>query len=157
MGNASKKLNEKDLDLLKNTETSTGMDKKALLKEYKKFKKQFPTGGINKEQFRYVSPWVCFGHFFPFRICSGLVVFRFEADAFDFSTIAKWQVPFYHRSNALRSLSVRGVAFVQIRVCLTGSPLPSSLPLPSSRTDRLFNAFGTLKNISVLVSAKLLR
>eukprot|EP01122_Echinamoeba_exundans_P010592 TRINITY_DN3997_c0_g2_i1.p1 TRINITY_DN3997_c0_g2~~TRINITY_DN3997_c0_g2_i1.p1 ORF type:complete len:197 (+),score=61.58 TRINITY_DN3997_c0_g2_i1:63-653(+) len=52
MGNANKKLNENDLALLKNTESSTGMDKKALLKEYKKFKKQFPTGGINKEQFR---------------------------------------------------------------------------------------------------------
>lgn len=54
MGNANKKLSDKDLETLKSTESSTGMDRKALMKEYKKFKKQFPTGGINKEQFRFV-------------------------------------------------------------------------------------------------------
>jgi hypothetical protein len=64
MGNNNKKLSEGDLALLKNTESSTGMDKKALLKEYKKFKKQFPTGGINKEQFRCVKPLFLIFFFF---------------------------------------------------------------------------------------------
>ena len=54
MGNATQKLAPEDISALNGMEDVTGMDRKELMKEYKKFKKQYPTGGISKESFRKV-------------------------------------------------------------------------------------------------------
>eukprot|EP01128_Nolandella_sp_AFSM9_P004914 TRINITY_DN230_c0_g1_i1.p1 TRINITY_DN230_c0_g1~~TRINITY_DN230_c0_g1_i1.p1 ORF type:complete len:230 (-),score=71.96 TRINITY_DN230_c0_g1_i1:367-957(-) len=52
MGNTTGKLSKSDLDMLSSTSEATGMDRKELLKEYKKFKKQFNSTGINVSQFQ---------------------------------------------------------------------------------------------------------
>jgi len=52
MGNAGKKLSASDVDMIERTEAATKLNRKELLTEYKKFKKQFPTGGINRVQFK---------------------------------------------------------------------------------------------------------
>jgi uncharacterized protein YktA (UPF0223 family) len=54
MGNAAQKLTPDDVAALNGMENVTGMDRKELMKEYKKFKKQFPSGGITKDSFRKV-------------------------------------------------------------------------------------------------------
>ena len=51
MGNASQKLSTADESALSGIESTTGMDRRELMKEYKKFKKQFPGGGIDLEAF----------------------------------------------------------------------------------------------------------
>jgi hypothetical protein len=51
MGNGKGKLTQDDMDMLKSAEVQTSMSKKELQKEFFKFKKQFPTGGINRVAF----------------------------------------------------------------------------------------------------------
>jgi hypothetical protein len=57
MGNAAHKFSPDDIAALNGMESTTGMDRKELLKEYKKFKKQFPNGGIDKSSFKEVCPF----------------------------------------------------------------------------------------------------
>jgi len=52
MGNSANRLTEEDKRMLISTEEATRMDRKELLKEYKKFKQKFPSGGINRTQFQ---------------------------------------------------------------------------------------------------------
>jgi len=51
MGNESTRLSPEETEILRSAESSTRLSRKELLKEYKKFKKQFPDGQINRDQF----------------------------------------------------------------------------------------------------------
>jgi len=77
MGNSGKKLSSNDISMLEKTETATKMNRKELLAEYKKFKKQFPKGVINKSQFKEMAV-----HFLPPQQCTPEFVDRLF-NAFD--------------------------------------------------------------------------
>lgn len=54
MGNNAQKLSPEDVTALNGMEVTTGLDSKELIKEYKKFKKHFPSGVITKDEFHQV-------------------------------------------------------------------------------------------------------
>jgi len=54
MGNAAQKISTDDISALNGMEDVTGMDRKELMKEYKKFKKLYPNGSISQEAFKKV-------------------------------------------------------------------------------------------------------
>lgn len=54
MGNNAQKLSPEDVTALNGMETTTGLDRKELIKEYKKFKKHFPNGAISRDEFHQV-------------------------------------------------------------------------------------------------------
>eukprot|EP01129_Flabellula_baltica_P005624 TRINITY_DN2042_c0_g1_i1.p1 TRINITY_DN2042_c0_g1~~TRINITY_DN2042_c0_g1_i1.p1 ORF type:complete len:197 (-),score=53.70 TRINITY_DN2042_c0_g1_i1:168-758(-) len=55
MGSNSTKLSKQEMEMLKETESSTQMDKKELIREYRNFKLQYPSGYITLSQFTEMS------------------------------------------------------------------------------------------------------
>jgi len=51
MGTNPSRMSEDEVNVLKQAESATSLSRKELIKEYKKFKRQFPNGKINNQQF----------------------------------------------------------------------------------------------------------
>lgn len=54
MGNAQQKLGPDEVATMEGMEEVCGLDRKEILREYRKFKKTFPSGGIDKPNFQRV-------------------------------------------------------------------------------------------------------
>lgn len=115
MGNATQKLAPEDISALNGMEDVTGMDRKELMKEYKKFKKQYPTGGISKEAFRKVR-----------MMCLYSETDRFvECELTNFvSRRCSLQISFCHRNSA-QAISSIGYLMLSMRTSQEKSILGS--------------------------------